>query len=366
MNEKEAIFKIKQLLYKMKSCKSKKMKEFYLSDIVTLEQYLEINYNIVLEDTKILDDVSYDIDEVLEDYFFKSTNDFISLNDKTKTLANGCINIYDKTGYIMCNPKNFSKYSTKYLNESLKEFLLKIDDNMLNQFKKYVNQGVLVGNYEDSFDGVCFNLVDDNRQVMAINKSSYLNAPSVSEVGFFVTLIHEFGHAVHKNIINSTGINKNYANPFEESISILFEKMYLKYLEENGISITKELKNEYNLLLMNSILARAGSLAVKDNNLIDNYIIPEQYFTKKYFDKYTYLFNCLNCEEYLEPLIYFYGELIASKYLDEYKNDYKNATKDLLEILLKWENTSCIDLLNEIGLKSVPKGIVKDLRKVKY
>ena len=365
MSEKEALKKIKQLLYKYRISKSKKMKEFYLSDILALQQYLLLNFNIDIDNTCILDDVLFDIEDYLDDNYESSVNDFYSLNDKTRFLANGVINIFDKNDYACYTPVDRSIYDTKLLKESLIEFLSLIDYDILKKFYKYAKEGILVGNYEDLFLGVCFNLTSDNKQILAINNSDFLNEESVSEVGFFVTLAHEVGHGIHKNMINSSGINKNFPNPFEESISLLFEKMYLRYLEKNNIDIKNELKNEYNTLLINSILARAGSFAIEDNNLYDGYLIPDQYFTNEYFDKYTYLFDSLYSFEYLEPLIYFYGELIASRVISCYKDDYKSGVKSLLEVLMKWENKDSKDLLEEIGLNGVPKEIIKDLRKVK-
>lgn len=367
MSENEALEKIKQLLYKYRISKSKKMKEFYLNDIITLQLFLEMNYNnTVIEDTNMLEDVSFDIEDIIDDEFVRSINEFNTLNDKTKNLANGCINIFDKAGFISYYALNYPKYDTNLLKDSLLEFLDSIDPKVLEKFYEISKEKIFINNLGDSYDGVCFNFNNDNKQIIMISNDHYMSLNKTSEVRFFSTLAHEFGHVVHNNTINKSGKNKNYITAFTESISILYEKMYLDYLEKNNIDITKELRNEYSLFLSNSLLARAGSLAVQDNNLYFDYIIPDDYFTKEYFDKYTYVFGGLYSADYLDPLIYFYGELIATKYLDEYKSDYKNASKDLLEILMRLESSDSLTLLNEIDLNRVPKGVAKTLRKIKY
>ena len=365
MSEKEVLYKIKQLLYKMRYTKSKKMKDYYLGDIVTLQELLELNHiNADKELDFLFEDLAFDINRFLEDYTMNSINEFINLNDRTDKLANGCLNIFDKAGYVAYDSKNYQKYDTSFMYELLKDFLSKVDNNTLKKFNESLNNGIYITEIDDYIEGACYDLYSDNKQIIAISNGYYKYDKSVSEIGFFVSIVHELGHVVHHSLINESIKNKNYSNAFSEAISIMFEKMYLEYLNDNNINVINELRTKNNEILVNSLLAKAGTIAVNNGTLNCDYSIPDECFKEKLFDKYSYLLNNLYSRYFDESLPYFYGELIATSFLDEFGKDYKNATKELLEVLMKNEYTYTLSLLDEIGLKKVPKGIEKSLKKV--
>ena len=68
MSEKEVLYKIKQILYKMRYTKSKKMKDYYLGDIVTLQELLELNSISADKELDFLfEDLAFDIHRFLEE-----------------------------------------------------------------------------------------------------------------------------------------------------------------------------------------------------------------------------------------------------------------------------------------------------------
>ncbi len=365
MSEKEVLYKIKQILYKMRYTKSKKMKDYYLGDIVTLQELLELNSISTDKELDFLfEDLAFDIHRFLEEHTMNTINDFIALNDRTNKLADVCLSIFDKADYVVYDSKNYHKYNTDFLYELLSDFLSKVDNNALKKFKESLYNGIYITDIGDYVEGLCFDLYSDNKQIMAISNGHYKYDKSVSEIGFFVSVVHELGHVIHRSLINESVKNKNYSNAFSEAISLMFEKMYLDYLSDNNINIINELRTKNNEILVNSILAKAGSLAVNNGILNYDYSIPDDCFNEKCFDQYIYLRDNLYSRYYDEPLPYFYGELIATKFLDEFGKDYKSATKELLDVLMKNEYLDTLSLLDEIGLKNVPKGVAKSLKKL--
>ncbi len=365
MSEEEVLKKMRQLLYKIRRTKNKKLKRLYLFDFVTLVQFLEISYNReITPDELLCDDIACDVEELMECNTIESLNDFIGGNATTQRLANSCILTFENLGFDAYYNQSFPVYKTSFLTESLTEFLDTVGNKSLENYNKVLEQGIIIGEIGSSISGACFNLYCDNKQLVNMSSLHYKYGKSVSEIGFFASLAHEIGHVVHLNLINKSVKNKEYTNVFTESISMMYEKMYLDFLKKNNVDITPDLRNEYYSLLYNSIIARAGSLAIDDGILCTDYSIPGMYFTEDYFGSYDYLLSQFTYEMYDDLLPYFYGELIATKYMDDFGSDYKSCTKELLEVLMQNESKDSFKLLDEIGFYNVPKGVANGIRNV--
>ena len=366
MTEKEIYEKMKKLLNKIRFTKSKKMKKLYMIDFITLQDMLLVSFNKDITGIEFEDAIMEA--ELLEDELdIESINEFVELNDITQKLANKTIDIFDEENFAPYYSLKHTKHNTNLLHHTLRDFIGTLGDEYLKKYSEIMIKGIPIGEIDDYTAGLCFNIFSDNEQFINLSSNHYIYDNSVSEIGFFQTIAHEFGHVIHLDKTNQVGKTKATTDAFCESISMMFEKMYIDFLEkERGININSELRNEYYLFLNQAIVAKAGSHAIDDCFLEPNFIIPCEYFTENYFDKYTYILNNnFLGMEYDRILPYFYGELIATKLLDEFGDDYKHATKELLDILIRLESSNSREMIEEINLNKIPKGITKTLKRIK-
>lgn len=367
MTEKEIYKMLNKLLTKIRFTKSKKLKKLYMIDFHDLQEMLLISCNkditgIEYEDTIIESDILQD------ELDMESINDFIDLNATTQKLSNETLDTFDKENfapYYILKPK---KYDMSLLHNVTREFVGNLSGDYLAKYGSMLKVGIPIVPIDEYTTGMCFNMFSENKQFIELSSGHCICHDLVGEIETFQAFMHEFAHAIHMDKTNQVGKTRGTTDAFSESLSIMFEKMYLDFLEKKvGIDINLALREEYFLFLTNTIIAKAGTHVVEDNAFEDEYYtIPHKYFSDKYFDKYTYILNDIfPFTKYDISLPYFYGELIATKFMDEFGSDYKNATKELLDILIKLESSSTKEMINEIGLDKVPKGVSRNLKMIK-
>ena len=365
MTEQEIIAHIKELENKIRHTRSNKLKSLYRIDIVALNEFLEIKYGKTINNdmfvSKSFIEKGY---SDLDYYDYKLLCDFISIDNNTRKLANTVIKQYDKSEFIPYESPVSPKYDIEYLEDLLIAFLDKTGNKSLDKYIEILENGITLDD-DPEYAGYCCNFFGLDKQVINISSSLCHNSNTVSEVAFFETLAHEMGHAVHMSTVNKSIKNIPYATPFAEGISMLYEKMFLDFISKNNIDISSNLRNNYTDFLYNACIARAGSRALRKDDLVLGYIIPSKYFNDKYIEKYSYVFEDLGDFPYDFRLLYFYGELMAQKIIDEFGDDYKNAAKEMLEILMKAETVSPQTIIDDVGLDKVPKGVARTLKNIK-
>ena len=366
MTEKEIYENMKKILTKIRFTKSKKMKKLYMIDFLALQEMLIISYNKDITGIEY-EDVIMEAEIVQDELDMESINEFIDLNDTTQKFSNQIIDVFHKENFAPYYMPKQTKYDISLLHNTLKEFIGSLGNQYLTKYNDLLIRGISIGIIDEYTTGACFNIFSENKQFIELSPGYYIYDSSVAKLDLFQTLVHEFGHAIHMDKTNQVGKTRGSTDAFCESISMLLEKMYLDFLEkEVGININTELRNEYFLFLHNTIIAKAGTHAVEDNSFEEGYAIPHKYFSDDYFDKYTYILkNIFPGTQYDISLPYFYGELIATKFMDEFGNDYKYATKELIDILIKLESSNSKEMIKEIELNKVPKGIEKSLKRIK-
>lgn len=365
MSVEEALNKIEEIKNKIIHTKSKKIKALYMVDLIAIQDFLAVSYGIDIPDDDIyLSSVFYDSLDRLELDGAKMFDEFKDINKLTKKLANGSINIFDKAGFEGYYYDHRETFDYKFLNDVLMQMLEKLDSKIIDRYNKTLDTGILTSDIF-GYDGVCWNLYSDNTQMINISTSYYEYNDKKLPINFYQTFAHEFGHAVHMDTINSSMKNKNVLGTFSESLPIMFEKMFLKTLEDNNVDISNSLRESYYRFLDNALIARAGAIALENDDLEYGYIIPDKYFSNKYFDKYQYLTDDFYNTDYFMYLPYFYGEIVAQHMLDRNNYNFKDATKELLELLMKAEYTDSKTLVEEIQLNKVPKGMARAIRKIK-
>ena len=363
MTKEEALLYIKKLKNKIIHTKSKKLKILYMNDLFVLQEFLYSYYGLIVNDEDIY--ISNIFESAIEknDLDAQTTiEEFANLNNLTKKLSNGCINIFDKSKTNLYLNNYRKKYDKKFLNDLLIDFLLELDDATIEKYNE-VAKKIVITYPTGIFNGSCWNIYGIDKQIINLCKADLGSNKNVSDIDFFQILAHELGHVVHFSMINKINKNKTTIRVFDESMSILFEKMFIDYLDKNNIDINDNLREEFLVFLEMCIVARAGSLALDNEDLVYGQI-PDKYFSDAYFDNFKYIREELFDTEYSLTLPYFYGEIMATHVLDKNNNNYKDAYKELSELLIKYEGTDSKTLIDEIGIDSVPKGIARTLSKI--
>lgn len=363
MSEQEALNIIKELRNKIIHTKSQKLKRLYMIDLINLKELLAACYDKEIDESEIYVSGVYERTwNAIEKSETNEPKQYIQLNDYTKALSNSCLKNFASFDFQQEIPTRI-QLSTKLLDELTMDFLSMMDNDTKEKYQDLASKVLISDIFE--YGGICWNFYGINRQVINLSSLYYQYNKNFSDIDFYKVFFHELGHAVHLHKINHMSKNENFIGAFDESISMLYEKMFLHFLESNNIDIRESLKTDCGMLLECSIVARAGALAVENNDLNNDATIPNKYFSKAYFDHYSDISRFFYNEYYVDLLPYFYGGLISTKIMDEFGSDYKNASKETINILIESESKKKEIILDDIGLDKVPKGMVKTLVKIK-
>ena len=360
MSVEEALGYIEKLKNEIKHTNSTKWKIMCMVNILTIIDYLSDSHNFYVDDESIINsDLFQKSLNALDNECSQEIKEFLNINSLTNKLANGCINIYNQQKF---NPFIFSKETYvdgKVLHEILDNFFGLFDNNI---YKKYQEMSeTSIGDPGDKGAGVCWDF-------FAIGKQS-IDLEDSSPIDFTIGFVHEMGHAIHLDAISKIGKKKLNGSSLSEGPSLLFELLYINYLKDNNIDINHNLKTYFIDFLGYALKAKAGTMAKNKDLLIES--DGSVYYTSDFLDPknigaYGYIFDdtpWLN--DYVRPLYYFYGVLIALKFIDNYGMDYPVIAKELLNYMYRSELMSIEDSLEEISLNKVPNSLVKNLRRIR-
>lgn len=163
---------------------------------------------------------------------------FLELNKEDKIFIDNLIPIW-KLNYMIHDftLKNIKKVSSKSYENNLsfndvyllaRKIINKINPNYLKEYDELINSGKLDFNYEKSGDSCCsvyYNDVINNKTIDIYRNFNYEDV---------VILIHEFSHYTQ----NKIGYKKSFQYEFlTEFIAIYFEKIAIKYLQEENVPV---------------------------------------------------------------------------------------------------------------------------------
>lgn len=364
MSEQEALANIKKLKNMIIHTKSRKMKRIYMLDIIHIQEFLASYYDLHLNEKDLYVSTLYEeCSNKIQELDYYAIKEAIEVNSYTKKLSKGVLNLFSKFNYKQQLDDRI-KISTDELNDMMIDFVSQIGTNAVDKYDEIENDGVLINDLVE-YGGICWNIYGLKKQIINVSSFFYDYDDSRSDIEFFKALVHEFGHAMHLSKVGEIAKKRRFISIFDESMSMLYEIMFIDYLEKNNINVRPTLLESYNSLLENSVVAKAGSFALEKDDLTKGWAIPDKYFSNGYFDKYYDVSKYYTNTDITGALPYFYGELIASKIFEDNNYNYKNSNDQLLDILIKSESDNPVKILEEIGLNKVPKTVVKTLNKIK-
>ena len=359
MSIEEALGYIEKLKNDIMHTNSERKKVMCMISIIAIIEYLSDSHGFLVDIDKFDSSLFRKSIELLDREAYAEERDFLNINDLTNNLANGCINIYNQQHFNPFIYTKETKIKTKVLKELLNDFFGTMGDNV---YKKYLELSQSsIGNPGDKGAGVCWDF-------FAINKQS-IDLEDSSPIDFTIGFVHELGHAVHLDAVNQIGKKKLNGVSLGEGVSLLFELLYMNYLSENNIDVNHNLRFYFINLLGYALKAKAGALAKNREELIESegfIYYPDSYLSPKEIGNYAYIFEEVDeLNEYVRPLYYFYGSLVALKFIYNYGMDYHTNIKEILKLMYKNELMGIKKLLEEIELDKVPDSLVKNLRRIR-
>lgn len=347
--------------------RSIKEKAFISFDYEHLLKLIKDNFDKKIEnnlhkyfcyDDRMFKYTSYDIENE-----FKKNIKFI---EKISTNCKNNINLYKRINYYPYNLMVYRNVNNAKYTELLNEFISclgldvkKVVNNLIN--KKRI---ILLNGTSELITGFCSqNLVLD---------STYIGILKSNTSVLYTSLAHELGHAWNFDYMKNYG-SLQYKSELIEIPSILFEIMFIDFLEKNNESYEASIINSINYveyLKYNfdyNIIANAYE-GNKLNYYMDDFslIVPKEkvendnYFMNLGLNKY-YAYENGNYYLDINVLPYFLGQLLTYEILD--KMDMKNALEFVKELLIKSLNEDSFKLINDSKILDNTKGFEKRLIK---
>ena len=356
MSEEQILKSIDLLKNQIRLTESQNLKKKYLNDIVVLLGYLSQTYGIELDPEVTLNDALYaDYVYNFERDLFIEEGELLSINPITEVLANQTLETYEKSKFYPYTIPENRGVDSNYYNELILNFVSSLGDNVYKKYVDLFKEGVLVMPMGPKYAGGCWDFPAMDKQSICVGTLGF---------DLYPVLAHELGHAVHFDALNKIGRRRLSASVFVESLSTIYELLFLDYLEKNNIDINNRLRDFYYTFLKMCIKVktylRIHELDEIDLNEVK--IDTDSEIIKSYYE--TMLDGEVELD-FFEDSSYFYGALAALSILDK-TNDPKEAANEMLQFLLKSEVKNYMECLKDLGIdEKIPNGLEKNLKRIR-
>ena len=200
----------------------------------------------------------------------------------------------------------------------------------------------------------------DNPCIIIKNVEEYLS--------YYFTLVHEMGHC-YQFYLQRNHSHLEVFNPFMETTSLLFEKMFKYYLiknhEYNKAMFDYDLEN--NIYFLNDLASSKVILELlmnKDVNNVDIYdlsyesSVPITELQRRMIMDCGYIMsNKLNFE--LSEIHYSTGEIIATYFMNKMEKDFNSSWKEYKDFIMTVDNYPLEDIFNKYIDTNLVKNEIK-------
>lgn len=362
MTIEEAEKLINVLKGKLRRIRSEKLRSFYMADILTLENYIHTykpSYSCGIS-VKDFDYIKYR-NRLLKEKE-KRVNEILAGNELNGMIASHVISEYEEAKFEIFIADDPLEQNEKQLREAFRDFMGSLGTATYKKYNELIESDAIVFAPIANYGGVCWDFPVLNRQVVMCEDRFGLYS--------YLAIAHEIGHAVHFNAWNGVGRNRFEVSTFGESMSTLYEKLYMNYMEKCGFDVFALKNFVYSQKLGEAIavkLAQAGvSLGYGIFNgydvVFDDFTLEEAGLTDI---PYQELYEKLKTDlEYSQPLYYLIGEATACLMLDRNNQDATSSIDDMLDFLLRSEKNSHSKNIQELGLSTYDfSGYALELKK---
>lgn len=360
---------IKKLELMYERAKSSSMKALISNSLLPLYDVYElVSYG------EIIDEHLADIYDAQIKHFekpaFKYYYDINVMKNYHEITSKNTLKIFKEVDFKTYNQNKITYFRPNDAIEILYDFFNKYDPHYYKLVKKIIdnNQLSIQEMYED-YQGVCF-------KSSQLGKSYIICDVDNFDIGAIATLAHEFGHAIHNEMVHYKNPKQSIEYAFTNYLevpSIYFEKLFLNYSLENRLShydTLFELNNLYNETLDNFTAIRFFTHPELEPNILrEGMIIDKDVVTKILGKVIPELPPCKHKTlkfSIRDGFIYGYGMLVATYFAEQYQHDPKEAKRNFCNFINQMGLKESSDILNTCGLDadeiSNPKVLKKELK----
>ena len=323
---------------------------------------------LTLEETK-----EYDIDEeFLSKYDKRITKSTQNKIDEVSNVAptlyqkyEDIINEYKRNGFCSYEFSLFKRVNPEKLYKIVADFFKFLGPDVAKLYNQIITNNNIFLLDDCDYSGVSMNALSvDNPCIIIRNAENYLS--------YYFTLVHEMGHC-YQFYLQRNQNHLEVFNPFMESTSLLFEKMFMFYLKDNHIFLNDlfdyELENHiYFLNDLSSSKVIFELLMNKDVQNVNIYdltyesSVPVYELQRKMIMDCGYIMsNKLNFE--LSEIHYSTGEIIATYFMNKMKKDFNSAWSEYKDFITTVDDHPLEDIINKYIDTDLVKNEIKTFTK---
>ena len=333
---------------KLHKTRSNKRKIFLMSDIMSLEHFVQIY------EPEYSSNIHYNSDFIYNSYKNKmlkertgNCEEILEANKENNMLASHMLNEFEKANFIPFLFYKLKIIDKKRSYELLRDFMGYMGPLAIKKYNELIRNKSILTRTLDNSGGICWNFPTINKQVVESDEDNGIYN--------LMAIAHEIGHAIHFEKLNGIGRRRLEHNTFIESMSILFEEEFINFGIENGMDFDILRNYVYSQRIPESLSVKmASSLIDKDLWFFNGRTMIFDEFDLDLIDMqddtYVYLAERFKDDlEYIEPLNYVIGFALTEKIHSESLNG-KDALKEMLDILLKSELYTHKENMEHLGL----------------
>ena len=316
----------------------------------------------------------YDIDdEFISKYDKRITKSTENKIKETKEVApilyqkyDEIIKEYQKNNFCSYEFSLFQKVSSNQLYEIVYDFFRFLGNDVVKLYNSIIKNNNIFLLDKCDYSGVSMNsLTTGSPSIVLQNIEKYLT--------YYFTLVHEMGHC-YQFYLQRNHMHIEVFNPFMESTSLLFEKMFAYYLKKNHL-YEKDLIDydiENNIYFLNDLASSKVILELLMNKDIHNVnmydltyesSVPVTMLHSKMIKDCGYIMsNKFNFE--LSEIHYSMGEIIASYFIDEMEKDFNRAWSEYKDFITTCDNYPLEDIIDKyVDTNLIKNNIKKFIKK---
>lgn len=262
---------------------------------------------------------------------------------------NKLIKIYKDNNFCSFEFSVMGKVNKEEMYNDLEEFLLFLGKDVCELYNKMIKgNNIFVA---EDFDvlGVSMNSISiDNPCIILSSEEKYFD--------FYVTLIHELGHC-YQFYLQRNHTHFESFNPFMESTSIFFEKLFIEYLRSKN-KYKKDLFDyelEDHIYFLNTISSSKILCDLLSNK--DLFDVDAHNLTYKTSTPYDKLIRDMtnDCGYIMENKFdfcltefhYSIGVIVAKYFIKRIKEDYKKGMKEYKDFICTVDNYPLKEILDK-------------------
>lgn len=342
---------------------SKKLKAYYLADILSLENFIHsMDPNFDSGISPIGLEYQNYRDRLLKEKE-KRVYEVLESNDLNGQLASNYVRSFSESGFKEFIDCDLSVKSEDEYLELFRDFMGSLGKETYQKYNQLIKEESILCMPIENYGGVCWDFPTLGKQVVVTDEDRGQYS--------YLAISHEIGHALHFHALNQVGRRGFEINTFGESMSIMFEKMYENFLETNGFNVFGLKNFTLSQRLGEAISIEICSLATSKGYAVfngydlvfDSFKLDE---VVKVDEKYRHLYEkLLSSLEYCQSLYYLIGDACSRVFLEAYSENMEKCIKEMKEFLISSEFRTHKENMEYLGLSTYDTSNMK-LELTKY